>query len=550
VVLRTLLADPAIVRLVKIIPSPESLILVVEAARERAPCPSCGEQSGRIHSRYTRSVTDLPWQGSAVKIELLTRRFFCDNSQCRQRIFCERLPSVVGKYARRTTRLCEALTLIGFALSGEAGGRLTLQLGMRVSPDTLLRLVRKTALQKVPTPRVLGVDDFAFRRGRNYGTILVDLERRCPIDLLPDRESKTLTRWLRAHPGIEVVCRDRSRAYAEAISEGAPGAVQVADRWHLIKNLSEAMERLLTREHKLARDTAQLLVGEPKKEKSSPSDEPLPGPVTLLPVQPRAVVIAHRAKRIELYKEVMRLKREGVPTKKIARRVGKSPRTIYRWSQAGEFREHVKHRRSALDIHLPYITARWAEGCRNISELWRELVARGYRSSRKSLSNYLHRKILISQPTSGHRSQGAKRARRSSSSLPRPAPSPRQVVWMLLKLEGLKESQSEMIDELCRLSPEIKIAAELAQRFLRLVRERRSEELRAWMIEVEQSGVPELKAFARGLEQDCAAVDAALSQEWSSGQVEGQIHRLKLLKRQMYGRAKSDLLRAKVLLAA
>jgi len=529
------------------------MTFVIQSVRKESLCPSCDVKSTRIHSRYARKLADLPWLGIAVKIELLARRFFCDNTSCPQNIFCERLPSVVGKHARRTIRLNEALAIIGFTLSAEAGGRLTLELGMGVSADTLLRMVRQTALQPLPAPRVLGVDDFAFRRRRSYGTILVDLERRCPIDLLPDRESETLSRWLRAHPRIEVVCRDRSRAYAEAISVGAPGAVQIADRWHLIKNLSEAMERLLTRKHKLARDAAQLLVGAPKKESSSPGAESAPTPVTLLPVQPRAQVIARRAKRIELYDEVMRLKREGVPTEKIARRVGKSPRTVYRWSQAGEFSEHVKHRRSALDSHLSYITSRWAEGCRNISELWREIAARGYRGSRKSLSNYLHRRILMSKPTSRHQSKHAKHAKRantSSSSAQMPAPSPRQAVWMLLKPEGLKESQSEMIDELCRLSPEVKNAADLACRFLQLVRGRQSEQLSAWIIDVERSGLAELKAFARGLEQDRAAVNAALSQEWSNGQVEGQVHRLKLLKRQMYGRAKPDLLRAKVLLAA
>jgi transposase len=529
------------------------MTLVIQSVQKGALCPSCEVKSTCVHSRYARKLADLPWLGIAVKIELLARRFFCGNASCSQHIFCERLPSVVGKHARRTIRLNEALAIIGFTLSAEAGGRLTLELGMGVSADTLLRMVRQAALRPLPAPRVLGVDDFAFRRRRSYGTILVDLERRCPIDLLPNRESETLARWLKAHPGIEVVCRDRSRAYAEAISVGAPGAAQVADRWHLIKNLGEAMERLLTRKHKLARDAAQLLVGAPKKENSSPDAESAPTPVTLLPVQPRAQVIARRAKRIELYDEVMRLKREGAPTEKIARRVGKSPRTVYRWSQAGEFREQVRHRRSALDSHLPYITSRWAEGCRNISELWRELAARGYRGSRKSLSNYLHRRILMSKPTPRHRPKQAKhadRANTSSGSARMPAPSPRQAMWMLLKPEGLKESQSEMIGELRRLSPEIKNAADLACRFLQLVRGRQSEQLSAWIIDVEQSGVAELKAFARGLEQDRAAVNAALSQDWSNGQVEGQVHRLKLLKRQMYGRAKPDLLRAKVLLAA
>src|SRR5215468_8633977 len=250
-VLQTLLADPAVIRLVKIVSSSESMTLVAQSVQKGSLCPSCDVKSTRIHSRYARKIADLPWMGIVVKIELVARRFFCDNASCSQNIFCERLPSVVSKHARRTIRLNDALAVIGFTLSAEAGGRLTTELGMGISADTLLRMVRQTAMQPLPAPRVLGVDDFAFRRRRSYGTILVDLERRCPIDLLPDRESETLAKWLRARPGIEVVCRDRSRAYAEAISAGAPGAMQIADRWHLIKNLSEAMERLLTRKHKL-----------------------------------------------------------------------------------------------------------------------------------------------------------------------------------------------------------------------------------------------------------------------------------------------------------
>jgi transposase len=192
-----------------------------------------------------------------VRLRLHRRRFFCSSPACSRRIFTERLPATTTPYARRTLRLNEALQLIGFALGGEAGARLSSRLGMTVSGDTLLRRVRQLTAADPPAPRVLGVDDWAWKRGHRYGTILVDLERHRVVDLLPDREVVSLERWLEAHPGMEVISRDRSSAYAEGATKGAPKAVQVADRWHLLKNLGEALERILQSQHQHLQQAAQ-----------------------------------------------------------------------------------------------------------------------------------------------------------------------------------------------------------------------------------------------------------------------------------------------------
>jgi transposase len=518
---------------------PDQIIATLEATAPRGTCPSCGTWSEAVHSHYPRTIADLPWGGQAVQLHLRVRKFYCRQPACTRRVFTERLPHVVAPYARRTARLESVLSLLAFALGGEPGARIVGRLGMPTSPATLLRLIRRALVTGRPTPRVLGVDDWAFRKGHRYGTILVDLEQHQIVELLPARSAEPVVEWLEAHPGVEIVSRDRAPAYAEAARKGAPQAVQVADRWHLIQNLVEALERCLLRFRpalKAAAGMGDSLVG------------PLPSPseADLVPWQQRAEAASQQkhASKVERYEQMRMLRAAGFTVLDIAQLVGATRRTVYRYLALGGPPERQQPQRSGRRVlarYEPYLQQRWAEGCRNRSRLFREIRLLGYRHSARTVSLFLQR--LEQDPS----------ASAVASSRPTVArvPAARHVACLLVwRKDRLPEEEQAYLGRLCDQEPTIALAYELAQKFADMARKRMGQGFDAWLTRASTSGIPELERFARGLTDDRAAVEAGLSLEWSNGQTEGQVNKLKLLKRSMYGRANFDLLRLRLLYAA
>ena len=554
----TLNADPRLLRLELIIPSSEAIILVVTTIAASAPCPTCGRLAVRLHSRYQRHVADLPWNGTPVRLKLSTRRFFCDAEGCRAHIFTERLPGVVARYGRRTERLAEALRLLGCALGGEAGAKLAAALGLGISSDALLALLKRRLPKEAPTPKVLGVDDWALKRGKRYGTILVDLEAGRTIGLLPERKAETLSTWLIEHPEVEVICRDRSSTYAEGARQGAPQAIQVADRFHLLQNMVASLEGYLKRCVRVLHQTA---LEEPTDElraaaaRDPQAAEGLTGPIGQeKPPSARQLrrqqLAARRAARAARVRRVHQLAHEGHYIEHIAARTGLAKSTVSRYLDEPEpaVGGHSGGRKSKVTQPFrEYLRKRWRTGCHNGRKLYRELVKRGFEGSMAGVQRVLApwRALLPPEP------KAPKGRNASRDPAPDRPPSARTVTWWLLgEVPDLTKVQQAFLERLQRHHPPIAVARQLGMEFFRLVRERDATALEAWLCQAAESGISELQSRAAGIRKDKEAVLAGLTYPWSNGPTEGHVNRLKLIKRQGYGRAGLDLLRARMLAAA
>lgn len=492
--------------------------------------------SSRIHGIYERQIHDLPCHGFRVRLHAEVRRFRCANPACDRQTFAEPL-SLAMPYQRRSQRLQKVHVQVGLALGGSASARLLRHLGMQVSGDTILRTLSRSmagleASRPDESPREIGIDDWAYRRGHHYGTIVVDLERHCPIELLPDRDTATVAAWLKKQPNVRVVTRDRASAYADAVRQGAPQAMQVADRWHLLKNLGEAMERLLTRLHQAVRDTANSLAGEDCT--SSPSEHPADPPV-----KERTLSQQRRAQRLAHYEEVVRQSRQGMSISAIAKAQQLDRQTVRSWLRADGFPERTPRSPvpGKLTPYLDYLRQRWNEGCRNGALLLREIADRGYQGQASILRE------LITQWRSAQPF--------ARTAIQRSLPSPRCLTaWLLgrkYQTSHAPEYRAQFVEALCRGCPPIASAQRLANDFVAMLAERQRSGLPGWLQKARASGLREIRGFADGLERDLDAVQAAVGTRYSNGIVEGHVNRLKMIKRQMYGRASLTLLRNRVL---
>jgi transposase len=521
----------------QVLPARDRVIIIAAARQPTADCPGCQQPSGRTHSRYERRLRDLPWQGRPVILLLRARRFRCPNPACPRQTFAERVDNVMAAAARRTGRLTDLQRQIALATGGEAGARLTARLAMPASPDTLLRLVSRTDPAPRPTPRVLGVDDWALRRGHRYGTVLVDLERNKVVDLLPDRQADTLAAWLRRHPGVEIVARDRAGAYADGVRAGAPQARQIADRWHMLRNLGDALRSVVERHHAAIRRIARQIEDELA---AKPRGAPVEAPRPTASERRKQAAFARRQAR---YEEADRLLTDGLPLFAVAVRIGVDPRTLRRWRELGH--APLWDRRpggSILDPFRAHLERRWAAGCGNARQLWHELVGLGFAG----------RPSIVRVWTGRRRKADAAAGVPSPGQVPRPRrwkpPSMHRLTRLLTAGPGEQSGSDRLLCErLLTHKPDLAAAVSAARRLAGLLRKEDTGKLADVLDEVARTALARL---AKGLERDGVAVENALELPWTTSPVEGQVNRIKTVKRAMYGRAGFNLLRQRVLLAA
>lgn len=519
----------------------EKLVITGQATRRSANCTNCGVRSAHYHSSYTRLMRDTPIGLKPVWLEIQVRRFRCHNEQCKQKTFAEQFPDLVGRRRRHTHRLIANLAQIGLATGGEAGVRLAKKLAMYTSPATMIRLIRHLNTPVTKTPRIIGIDDWAFRKGRTYGTIIIDHELGKPIDLLPSSDGDDVKGWLEQYPSIEIVTRDRSGEYRDAITQALPEATQIADRWHLLKNMGETIERHISKRYKSlcesmanwAKDDVVDLDTENGEKRRRYAPEP----------EREAIHTARTEARQAVYDAVKARRAQGAYTTDIAREFNLSRTTVSRWVNSESLPPDTRgrfKRKCLIDEYEAYLHDRLAEGCTNQSQLWREICKLGFTGNRELVSKW------VRENGTSARAQSANPAiEKDRIAVPRP----RALTWLLIRRKDEMDEDEQYLLKLLLKDTKIAELRQLAHKFMQMIRNQSANEWTSWLKACCQSAVKELRNFAISLKRDEAAVYEAIRQPWSNGPTEGHVNRLKFLKRQMYGRANFDLLRLKVLLA-
>jgi len=503
-------------------------------------CPLCMSHASRVHSHYTRRIMDLPCGGQRVCLLVLVRKYFCDVTTCTRRIFTERITPFIAPWARVTTRLHQIVQAIGLATSGMLGARLADRLGIHTSWMTVLRRIMALPTEAVGQVTQLGVDDFAFRRGHHYGTILVNMQTHQVIDMLPDRKTETVAQWMQLHPEIELVSRDRGTDYAAAARSGAPQAIQVADRFHLAKNLTDLVEVILARCRAEIRQTMQ------SEEISLDQEDDFIRAEWRPKTEPdeQQVGLARQAERHDRYEQMIELSKLGLPTKEIARRMGMTRRTVERWLLSGlPYTQPRKMRQSCFNPYEHAARELWQNGALSSLQIWQKLQLQGFKGSYRTVHRFIETLPEYSKKVQG--------SMKFCTAVPENSVQnfrARKAVWLFVRdPDGLDVKEQKELQAICRASSTAMTTYTLAQEFLLLMRQRKGERLDEWLEKAHASGVVEFDRLVHSIERDKAAIVTGFTVQTNNGLVEGKVNKLKLVKRMMFGRAGFELLRQRIL---
>lgn len=522
----------------------EVLTMTAVSTQIHPCCPLCSTPATRVHGHYTRQMADLPCSGQQVRLLVLVRKYFCDVPTCVRKIFAERLTPFAEPWARVTRRLYQIVQIIGLATGGRLGVRVTDRLGIETTRQTILRRIMALPTESVGQVTQMGIDDFSFRRGRKFGTIVVDLQTHKVLDVLPDRTADTSAAWMATHPEIELVSRDRGGDYAAAARKAVPAATQCADRFHIHKNLTEAVERTLALcRTEIRKGAFDALSEEEKKSMEAlrlPTEvvsvenwKPAPDPCT------ERERLARHAERQDRYEQVAALREQGMGNTEIARRLGLTTRTLQNWQKKG-YPENSRRRKraSCFDPYAPYVLIRWEQGCTNGLQIYREIKEQGYMGTEKTVYRFLvplrRNCRIIQKAVVPH--------------IPLQDFSAKDAVWLFVRERAkLDENEQATLTAICEASESARTTYQLVQEFRDMLHTRSGEKLDDWLQAVKASQIRELQSFVAGVERDKAAVLAGLTLPQNNGLVEGKVNKLKLIKRMGYGRAGFPLLRQRVL---
>ena len=512
--------------------SGDSLCIHATSTARATACPTCGQRSAHPHSWYVRQPQDLPCIDQRVTLVLTVRRFYCRNLVCGKRTFVERLPDWLPFYAHRTSRLTRLMRRVGFEVSAESGRRILRFIRVRTSGDTLLRIVKRTVLAPRGAGRIVGMDDWAIRKGHRYGTLVIDHESHQVLEVVEGRMTGDIQPWFVAHPQVEVVTRDRSRDYRNALEATVPHVEQVADRWHLLLNLRQLAERIAASAYRRLKH--------------------LPMPEALRPARPQylrslseqARRDGSRQQRVDYYNEVQRLKGEGLTVSQVKVALGRNYLTVRFYYEATSFPERMPGRspHSVLTPYLTYLETRFREGTVTARQLREELLAQGFGGSEGTVSKWLRARRLV-EGQDPDIEITALPLTDSSSALP----SALRLSWLLVLPDvRLTHRDRAMLSHVLQ-DDVLAHAHALIQQFRTVLHDRDGTGFDAWMLAAQQSLLAGIRSFAKSLRDEYAFVRAAFTSPWSNGRTEGHVNRLKFIKRQMYGRASFALLRQKVL---